>query len=422
MDALEVIEQSVEEGDLLGGATHCQDLIKDLDKRHAKDSGDVPAASKTLLHSATGQCAYLLALSLLQQGYDAAADRLLGALGCTTRLSSLVLQASAQHCQSDVGSQDTSSNQAVTSVKGGLSDRLCAALAACFASNSAYWDAHKREGGTPFFSYMCPLDTGPSNLVAVAVHAAHAAMLRSPCSAHRQAAKQARAVEWWAHSRRPHEPHQLHFDADECLMRQGLSTYRLRHPAATCILFLTDAQDAGPTIILDQTASQDLAHRGWLLHPTANQAVVFPGDLLHGVLPGKPRGVATNDSASEPSAQQRITLMMAFWAEPPCPPAHGGGHPPADYLGPAMTFPPVPCPASTQAGAEDEREPDSSHAASGAAMPGAAAASHDKHMDHVSSACDHPASTLGGELPLPELNFFLRSRHALRQQYIPDAG
>lgn len=53
--------------------------------------------------------------------------------------------------------------------------------------------------------------------------------------------------------------------------------------------------------------------------------------------------------------------MMAFWADPPCPSACVGDPLPADYLGAAMTFPPIS--AEAQAGnvsSDDEQQPVSS--------------------------------------------------------------
>ena len=55
---------------------------------------------------------------------------------------------------------------------------------------------------------------------------------------------------------------------------------------ATAILYISEATEAGPTIIIDQTALSVLGSQGWLIQPRQNQLVVFPGNLLHGVLPG----------------------------------------------------------------------------------------------------------------------------------------
>lgn len=51
------------------------------------------------------------------------------------------------------------------------------------------------------------------------------------------------------------------------------------------VLYLTDC--GGPTAVLGQTASSPLARDAWLSWPQANSLLCFPGNLLHGVIPGQ---------------------------------------------------------------------------------------------------------------------------------------
>ena len=96
----------------------------------------------------------------------------------------------------------------------------------------------------------------------------------------------ATAVEWWAHCRRPGDPHQLHFDVDERRLRQGRTAYSLHHPIASSVLYLSD--HGGPTLVIDQTASlRGLGSTGWAVSAACNRLLLFKGDLLHGVLPGE---------------------------------------------------------------------------------------------------------------------------------------
>ncbi len=76
---------------------------------------------------------------------------------------------------------------------------------------------------------------------------------------------------------------------------QGKEAYRLMHPALSSVLFLSEpaprpgrcSPSQGPTLVLDQSADQEqLAGRGWAAHPSFGRYLVFPGHLLHGVLPG----------------------------------------------------------------------------------------------------------------------------------------
>lgn len=51
------------------------------------------------------------------------------------------------------------------------------------------------------------------------------------------------------------------------------------------MLFLSEA--GGPTLVLAQDPEGALADRGWLVQPCPNQLLAFPGNLLHGVIPGR---------------------------------------------------------------------------------------------------------------------------------------
>ena len=51
------------------------------------------------------------------------------------------------------------------------------------------------------------------------------------------------------------------------------------------VLYLGDS--GGPTVVLGQTPSAALAQEAWLCWPQANSLLCYPGDLLHGVIPGQ---------------------------------------------------------------------------------------------------------------------------------------
>ena len=136
--------------------------------------------------------------------------------------------------------------------------------------------------------------------------------------------------EWWTHTRPlgANLGHNLHFDTDEALLSQeGLVT----HPIYSSVLYLTGEPHGGPTLVLDQTPdSTENASRAWSCSPKDNTFLVFPGNLLHGVLP------CSNGSKDEPpatskpsinqlinatsknensimSAKHRLTFMVGFW-------------------------------------------------------------------------------------------------------------
>ena len=50
------------------------------------------------------------------------------------------------------------------------------------------------------------------------------------------------------------------------------------------VLYLTES--GGPTVVLEQTVSSPLAQAAWLSWPQGNSLLCYPGNLLHGVIPG----------------------------------------------------------------------------------------------------------------------------------------
>jgi hypothetical protein len=98
--------------------------------------------------------------------------------------------------------------------------------------------------------------------------------------------------EWWVHTRAmsANLGHNLHFDTDETsLQRDGT----ISHPIISSVLYLTGGDSAtnnsspgGSTIIFNQNPNATSnADRAWYSQPKDNSFMIFPGDLLHGVLP-----------------------------------------------------------------------------------------------------------------------------------------
>jgi hypothetical protein len=54
--------------------------------------------------------------------------------------------------------------------------------------------------------------------------------------------------------------------------------------AYSTVLYLSDC--GGPTVVLGQTPSAALAQEAWMCWPLTNSLLCYPGDLLHGVIPG----------------------------------------------------------------------------------------------------------------------------------------
>jgi hypothetical protein len=211
----------------------------------------------------------------------AAADAQLALLGCKWRLSQAVWAAAATAAAEAVEHTNRiapAAQQQQACDTGGsgvllhdapLSSALLHAVQQAFHSSSDFWSSHSYgDDATPFFSYVIDLQAaaaaGPSNAIEAAAmllqqelkQLAHAPLPDSQqqlTSAPAAAAAAATHVEWWAHTRPACAPHQLHFDAAEGAFRRGLAAFRLAHPAASSVLYLTGA--GGPTLVLGQTTA-----------------------------------------------------------------------------------------------------------------------------------------------------------------------
>jgi hypothetical protein len=113
-------------------------------------------------------------------------------------------------------------------------------------------------------------------------------------------------AEWWFRSTTTDTGFPFHFDRDEGIRSSIVS------PDLATILYLSNA--GGPTVILDATPSRTSApSAGIAVHPRPGRFGMFPGTLLHGVLPGRP------------SRWPRVTMLVNWWRSVPqmeCAPAH----------------------------------------------------------------------------------------------------
>ena len=200
-----------------------------------------------------------------------------------------------------------------------------------FKPNTAYWKEsdYDKRGYYSYFMDLPPHGQAPSNaLEEVMVH--HLLPLAAE-QLGKQTASTICGFEWWVHTR-PIEAnlgHNLHFDTDESLLAQE---GKITHPILSSVLYLTGGTSGGATIVLDQTPDSELdAEQCWRSVPVDNSFLVFPGELLHGVLPcpgknptaaaaakgSKPLVAAVADLWKKPPAaaetQNRLTLMVGFW-------------------------------------------------------------------------------------------------------------
>lgn len=105
-------------------------------------------------------------------------------------------------------------------------------------------------------------------------------------------------AEWWLRATTTDTGFPFHFDRDEGIRSSIVS------PDLASILYLSNA--GGPTVILDATPSRIAApEAGIAVSPRPGRFGMFPGTLLHGVLPG-PAG-----------RWPRVTMLVNWWRSVP---------------------------------------------------------------------------------------------------------
>jgi hypothetical protein len=105
-------------------------------------------------------------------------------------------------------------------------------------------------------------------------------------------------AEWWLRATTTDTGFPFHFDRDEGIRSSIVS------PDLATILYLSNA--GGPTVILDATPSRRSApNAGIAVYPRRGRFGLFPGTLLHGVLPGRP------------SRWPRVTMLVNWWRSVP---------------------------------------------------------------------------------------------------------
>ena len=105
-------------------------------------------------------------------------------------------------------------------------------------------------------------------------------------------------AEWWFRATATDTGFPFHFDRDEGIRGSIVS------PGLATILYLSNA--GGPTVILDATPSRAAAPKAGIgVHPRPGRFAMFPGTLLHGVLPGRP------------GRWPRVTLLVNWWRSVP---------------------------------------------------------------------------------------------------------
>lgn len=105
-------------------------------------------------------------------------------------------------------------------------------------------------------------------------------------------------AEWWFRATTTDTGFPFHFDRDEGIRDSIVS------PDLASILYLSNA--GGPTVIVDATPSRTAAPKaGIAVFPRPGRFGMFPGELLHGVLP------------TRPGRWPRVTMLVNWWRSVP---------------------------------------------------------------------------------------------------------
>ncbi len=121
-------------------------------------------------------------------------------------------------------------------------------------------------------------------------------------------------AEWWLGRLRQGESLDLHFDRDLALERlEG----RIVHPLRSSVLYL-NSFPSSPTVVLEQVLGRDgrslvppCAKSGKSVRPAPNHYLVYPGNLLHGVVAQR---------AARRTGGLRLTLLVNYWDQRPLAP------------------------------------------------------------------------------------------------------
>lgn len=217
--------------------------------------------------------------------------------------------------------------------QGILPEALCQPLMKLFAPTSAYW-VQSDYSSRGYYSYFVDYenDMKPQNLLDDVI--VNHLLPRAKQALSESEASEICGFEWWVHTRpiQANLGHNLHFDTDESMLAQE---GKVTHPILSSVLYLTGGGEddpAGATIILDQTPdSETVADCCWQSVPKDNSFMLFPGNLLHGVLPCPGHQVNETQNGNKETDEQliqgwkeaptdekspksnRLTLMVGFW-------------------------------------------------------------------------------------------------------------
>ena len=289
---------------------------KEEDSRSAK--GEEYGQSKVL-----STASYMAAVLASVLGKHSVARTALQAYGSdVTRIHPNVWDAAAGNLSSNTTTTRTGTSGSESKTTGAFTPSvfqdaippdMARVLRYAFRPDAPYWDQSGYERGV-YYSFWS--DYNANNPVASNVVEDVILSFMLPRVKQVVDVSELAGFEWWVHTRPQgaNLGHQLHFDTDEALLEQDQI---VSFPISATVLYLTEEDNHfGATVLLDQTPyCKQNAERAWISVPKPRSFLVFPGDLLHGVLPCAPKVENGRKRKLESSNQpHRLTFMVNFWA------------------------------------------------------------------------------------------------------------
>lgn len=209
----------------------------------------------------------------------------------------------------------------VRALDGVLPEAALEFLSSLFAPSSDFWSSHDYNPfvSNGYFSYLQKLPSGgkdgagePKTMFeAIVLHLASVVARLFPHLSKRKIT----TAEWWAHSRPHCSGHQLHFDSENEGITplseaeaQSKSKVAPRHPVVSCVIYLSDEDVGGPTLVTTQTLTSKSLDpvKGWLAYGKRGRIAFFDANYLHGVIPGR-------GTVPDAGNRRRTTFMIGFW-------------------------------------------------------------------------------------------------------------
>ncbi len=164
-------------------------------------------------------------------------------------------------------------------------------------------------------TFWFPLGASPTNVAEEAI--VELVKLANP-------APECLGIEWWLGRLDHGKQLDFHFDRDLTLYNK---TGQFVNPLHGSILYL-NSFPSSPTVVLDQIPSADGSSKipekpkyTQAIEAVSNRYMVFPGNLLHGVIPNKGRSKLDKFLAKGfKSSEMRLSLLVNYWDRRPLPP------------------------------------------------------------------------------------------------------